>query len=59
MKKTVITVLVLASMGSIADHAFAQSTAAYPQRPIRIVVAFPPGGATDILARILAGNLAS
>ena len=59
MKKATIAAMVFASTGFITTHTLAQGVAAdYPQRPIRILVGFPPGGATDILARILAGHLA-
>ena len=32
----------------------APATAAYPERPIRIIVPFPPGGASDVIARMFA-----
>ncbi len=34
-----------------------QAQEAYPNRPVRLVVGYPPGGATDVLARTIAGRL--
>ena len=47
------TLLFCALAGFIAP-AYAQS---YPNKPIRFVVPFPPGGATDVMARALATQL--
>jgi len=31
----------------------------YPQRPVRLIIPYPPGGAGDIVGRMLAGSLSS
>ena len=41
---------------AVAASAIAQ-TAAYPNRTIRMVVAFPPGGGADLTARVLAQKM--
>ena len=42
-------------LGTLAD-ASAQ-IAKWPQRPVRVVVPFPPGGSTDIIARLVSQHL--
>ena len=44
----------LSVLGGVAP---AQAQGSYPDRPIRLVVAFPPGGATDTLARQITQEL--
>ena len=56
--KSVCLIVVMASLAVPASGALAQAAAAkFPERPLRYIVPFPPGGATDIFARIVADGL--
>jgi tripartite-type tricarboxylate transporter receptor subunit TctC len=49
--------IALAALLACAGHASAQSPApAFPTKPIRMVVPFPPGGFSDVFGRIIAGK---
>jgi tripartite-type tricarboxylate transporter receptor subunit TctC len=52
--KPLMFVLALSAVSGVSLGVQAQN---YPDRPIRFVVTFPPGGSTDFTARILAQHL--
>ena len=54
MWRLVRACLLAVAVVSVASSAHAQS---YPERPIRLIVAFVPGGATDSLARQISDDL--
>jgi tripartite-type tricarboxylate transporter receptor subunit TctC len=47
----------IAALAFVFGAGAAQGAATYPDRPIRLIVGFPPGGAADILGRIAAQQL--
>jgi tripartite-type tricarboxylate transporter receptor subunit TctC len=55
MNRSIVSVLA-AALGLAAAPAFAQS-AAFPSRPVRIMVGFAPGGSVDLVARALSQRL--
>ena len=52
-----LTASLLCAGGAFAQDPSTGSGQAYPVKPIRLIVAFPPGGGTDLMARVMAQKL--
>ncbi len=48
---------VASMLGLAVTGALAQSSGRYPDKPVRVVVTVPPGGASDFVARAMADSL--
>jgi len=58
VRKAIVAALPCVAFAGFANgDALAQAAEAYPVKPIRFILPFPPGGGTDILGRILAERL--
>ncbi len=48
----------LAGLAALSVLGVGRAREAYPVKPVQVIVAYPPGGGTDTLARLIAGELA-
>jgi tripartite-type tricarboxylate transporter receptor subunit TctC len=55
--KLTIGLSLSALMLAMPFAATAQTATAYPDKPIRLIIPYPPGGATDVIGRIVGKNL--
>jgi tripartite-type tricarboxylate transporter receptor subunit TctC len=51
-----ISIVILTSLFCLSDLAMAQT---YPDRAIQLIIPYPPGGASDVVARILGPKMSS
>jgi tripartite-type tricarboxylate transporter receptor subunit TctC len=53
----ILAAALFAAVPVLAAPAFAQSADKYPEKQIRIIVPYPPGGSVDVLGRLLAQRM--
>lgn len=57
LKRQIIQTLCVAAMGLAAAPSLVFAQSDYPNRPIKLVVPFPPGGTSDVMGRLMADEL--
>jgi tripartite-type tricarboxylate transporter receptor subunit TctC len=57
LKRQLIQTLCVAAMGIAAAPGLVFAQSDYPNRPIKLVVPFPPGGTSDVMGRLMADEL--
>ena len=55
--KTKITAALIAALAMMSAAGGAVAQSGYPDRPVHMVLGYPPAGPVDIIARIVAGRL--
>lgn len=55
VRRAVLTAVALGALAAGAPGVMAQEQ--YPSKPVKLVVPYPPGGATDVIGRVLAQKL--
>src|SRR4051812_35890865 len=56
MRVRLLSLLIITSMVA-TEPAVAAALATWPERPIRLIIPFPPGGSNDIVGRVIATKL--